>query len=330
MPSDDWLLVETLLSDGEPTVVAAGAHPRHWSGLGSLRRVLGPSRARIAAEAVRLCAAGGGSQRVVEADTLVVAEPVPCAFGGVHGVRLWAGAVDTPIQPPRLVAAWDWEADTELAHHGPGLEELVFARDPEQVRVIRTPPEAFGRMARFDGRIDYFAMVARIDDGGQWQGEVDMAGDDDEVRHFQMITRAVPSHRRISALMHAIPELDTAQPAADPDAAMLRAVSQRSGVGVGIIELTSALIYEWAGPPPPPLDRWLVERPAIDPGDLAALRAACHDLARTPGITRRLALRVRFAQGEWVAAHAELVAVSAAASGHGLLRVWSADAGRSA
>ncbi|MGW6699240.1 GAF domain-containing protein [Nocardia sp. NPDC055049] len=324
MPSDDWLLVETLLPGGEPTVVAAGAHPRHWSGLGSLRRVLGPSRARIATEAVRRCHADGHAQRLVEADTLVMTEPVPCAYGGVHGVRLWAGAVDTPIPPPRRVAAWDWDADTELAHHGPGLEELVFARDPEQVRVIRTPPEAFGRMARFDGRIEYFAMVARIDDGGVWQGEVDMAGDDDEVRHFQMITRAVPAQRRISALMHAIPELDSAQPAADPDTAMLRAVSQSSGVGVGIIELTSALIYEWAGPPLPPLDRWLVERPVIDPDDLATLRGACRDLARTPGTGRRLALRVRFAVGEWITAQAELVAMG---TGHGLLRVWSAGDG---
>ncbi|MFE9787437.1 GAF domain-containing protein [Nocardia salmonicida] len=324
MPTDDWLLVETLIPGGEPTVVASGVHPRHWSGLGSLRRVLGPSRAGIAAAAVRHCRAGAGPQHVVEADTVVVTEPVQCAFGGVHGVRLWAGAVDAPIPPPRRVAAWDWDADTELAHHGPGLEELVFARDPDQVRVIRTPPEAFGRMARFDGRIDYFTMVAQLDDGGQWQGEVDMAGDDDEVRHFQMITRAVPEHRRISALMHAIPELDTAQPAADPDAAMLRAVSQRSGVGVGIIELTSALIYEWAGPPLPPLDRWLVERPTIDLDDLAALRTACHDLARTPGTARQLALRVRFAQGEWITARAELVAMGA---GHGLLRVWSAGDG---
>jgi hypothetical protein len=324
MPSDDWLLVETLIPGGEPTVVAAGAHPRHWSGLGSLRRVLGPSRARIATEAVRRCHAAGEPQRTVEADTVVVTEPVPCAYGGVHGVRLWAGSVDAPVPPPRRVAAWDWDADTELAHHGPGLEELVFARDPEQVRVIRTPPEAFGRMARFDGRIDYFAMVAGIDDGGQWQGEVDMAGDDDEVRHFQMITRAVPAHRRISALMHAIPELDTAVPAADPDAAMLRAVSQSSGVGVGIIELTSALIYEWAGPPLPPLDRWLVERPVIDPDDLVALRAACHDLAGTPGAGRRLALRIRFAAADWITAQAELVAMS---TGHGLLRVWSAGDG---
>ncbi|TCJ99997.1 GAF domain-containing protein [Nocardia alba] len=324
MPSDDWLLVETLRCGGEPTVVAAGAHPRHWSGLGSLRRVLGPSRARIATEAVRRCHADGRAQRTVEADTLVVTEPVPCAYAGIHGVRLWVGAVDAPIPPPRRVAAWDWDADTELAHHGPGLEELVFARAPEHVRVIRTPPEAFGRMTRFDGRIDYFAMVARLDDGGQWQGEVDMAGDDDEVRHFQMITRAVPARRRISALMHAIPELDTAVPATDPDAAMLRAVSQRSGVGVGIIELTSALIYEWAGPPLPPLDRWLVERPSVDPDDLAALRAACHDLARTPGTGRRLTLRVRFAASGWVTAQAELVAMS---TGHGLLRVWSAGDG---
>ncbi|MFD3505976.1 GAF domain-containing protein [Nocardia sp. NPDC058666] len=317
MLSRDWLLVETLVEGDVSTVVAAGAHPRHWSGLGSLRRILGPALATSAVQAVQQCRSGE-SQRVVSGDTVVVAEPVSCAFGGVHGVQLWAGPADAPIPPRRRVAAWDWEADTELAHHGPGLEELVFARSPDQVQVIRTPPEAFGAMTRFDGRLDYFAMVARLHEGGQWQGEVDMVGDDDQVRHFQMITRARPAHRRISALMHAIPELDTAKPATDPDVAMLRAVSQRSGVGVGIIELTSALIYEWAGPPPPPLDRWLVQRPVIDPDDLSALRAACREL--DPGTVARLKLRVQFADGEPITAQAELVAMS---TGHGLLRVWS-------
>ncbi|MDO3650296.1 GAF domain-containing protein [Nocardia mangyaensis] len=321
----DWWLVETLDEDLSPTLVAVDAQARPWTDLARLRRKVGQARAGVVVEVVRRCRAAGAPVRVSEGELLVVAEPVFCAFGGVHGVQLWVGAVDAPVLPKRAVAAWDWAADTELAYHGPDLEELVFARDPAHVRVIRTPPDAFGRMVRFDGRIDYFTMVARIELGGHWQGQVDMLGDDERVRRFQMIARAVPKLRRISGLMHAIPDDAAGVAAADPDMVMLRAVSQHSGVGVGIIELSTAMIYEWAGPPLPPLDRWAVERPTVDPRDLAALQAACVELARNPGASRRLTMRVCFSVGGWVTAQAELVAVSTAESGHGLLRVWSED-----
>ncbi|WP_446225648.1 GAF domain-containing protein [Nocardia sp. IBHARD005] len=319
-----WLLLETLAGDLEPTLVAEDAQTKQWTAAARLHRSIGPAPARLVVDAVRRCAAGGDPERVVVGDKHVLAEPVRCAFGGVHGVQIWIGPVDAPVRPRRRVAAWDWDAVTELAHHGPGLEELVFARESAQVRVVRTPPDAFGRMVRFDGRVDYFDMATRLEPGGHWQGEVDMLGDDDCVRRFQMVTRARPEHCRVSALMHAIPELGDDAGTVDPDVAMLRAVAQRSGVGVGIILLSSGIIYEWAADPPPPLDRWAVERPTIDPTDFAALRAACADAARQPGTARRLALRVRFAQGDWIHADAELVTITTAATGHGLLRVWSA------
>ncbi|MFD3431025.1 GAF domain-containing protein [Nocardia fluminea] len=326
MPIGKWLLLETLAGNHEPTLVAEDAHAKQWVEAARLHRSVGPARARLVVDAVRRCAAGGEPDRAVVGDHVVLAEPVQCAFGGVHGVQIWIGPVDAPVRPRRRVAAWDWDAFTELAHHGPGLEELVFARESEQVQVVRTPPDAFGRMVRFDGRVDYFDMATRLDPGGHWQGEVDMLGDDDGVRRFQMVTRARPEQRRVSALMHAIPELGDDAGAVRPDVAMLRAVSQRSGVGVGIILLSSGIIYEWAGDPPPPLDRWAVERPTIDAGDFAVLRAACADAARHPGNSRRLTLRVRFAAGDWIRVDAELVTITTAATGHGLLRVWSAGA----
>ncbi|MFC4375618.1 GAF domain-containing protein [Nocardia halotolerans] len=318
-----WLLLETLA--GERTLVAEDARPRQWSGLARLHRTLGPARAGLVIDTVEHCAASADSHRVVEGETIVLAEPVRCALGGIHGVQVWVGPVDAPVSPRRRVAAWDFDTVTELAHHGPGLEELVFAREPELVRVVRTPPDAFGRMVRFDGRVDYFDMATRLEPGGHWQGQVDMLGDDDTVRRFQMVTRARPDLRRLSALMHAVPELRDGDSAVDPDVTMLRMVSQRSGVGVGLILLSSAVIYEWASAPPPPLDRWAVERPVIDPIDLAALRSACAEVARRPGACRRLALRVRFAEGEWIRAQVELETITTAATGHGLLRVWSAE-----
>ncbi|MFD3746575.1 GAF domain-containing protein [Nocardia sp. NPDC058633] len=319
-----WLLLETLTEDLGPSLVADDAQAKQWTASARLHRTIGLAPARGALDAVRRCVGGGESQRTVVGDTLLLAEPVRCAFGGVHGVQIWIGPADAPVRPRRRVAAWDFASDTELAHHGPGLEELVFAREPEQVRVVRTPPDAFGRMVRFDGRVDYFDMATRLEPGGHWQGEVDMLGDDDCVRRFQMVARARPDLHRVSALMHAIPELGDDAAALDPDVTMLRAVSQRSSVGVGFILLSSAVIYEWASEPPAPLDRWAVQRATIEPTDFAALRAACADAARRPGTARRLELRVRFDDGEWIRAQAELVTITTDATGHGLLRVWSA------
>ncbi|WP_410870686.1 GAF domain-containing protein [Nocardia sp. A7] len=324
-----WLLLETLTEDLEPTLVADDAQAKQWTESARLHRSIGLAPARLAIDAVRRCAGGETSQRAVVGATLMLAEPVRCAFGGVHGVQIWIGPAYAPVRPRRRVAAWDFEADTELAHHGPGLEELVFARAPEQVQVVRTPPDAFGRMVRFDGRVDYFDMATRLEPGGRWQGEVDMLGDDARVRRFQMVTRARPDQHRVSALMHAIPELGDDAVAVDSDVTMLRAVSQRSTVGVGFILLASAVIYEWAAEPPLPLDRWAVERPTIDPADMAVLRAACAAAARQPDTVQRFELRVRFAEGEWIRARAELVTITTGATGHGLLRVWSAVDGES-
>ncbi|MFE3543500.1 GAF domain-containing protein [Nocardia sp. NPDC059177] len=324
MSAGRWLLVETLTEDLTPTLVAVETAARQWIPPQRWHRVLDRAEVAPVLDAVRRARAGVAERTVVDG-MLLLAEPVRCAFGGVHGVQVWLGPADAPVRARRRVAAWDWAADTELAHHGPGLEELVFARDPELVRVVRTPPDAFGRMVRFDGRLDYFAMVTALEPGGHWQGQVDMAGDDETVRRFQMITRARPTLTRVSALMHAIPELDADAATIDPDVLMLRAVSQRTGVGVGLILLSNAVIYEWAGDPPPPLDRWAVERPTIAPADHTALRAACAAVAAQPGTTRRLTLRVRFAGTDWIEAQAEVVTITTDATGHGLLRVWTSS-----
>ncbi|UGT57771.1 GAF domain-containing protein [Nocardia asteroides] len=321
----DWLLLETLVEDLAPTVVAEGARARQWVGPIWLHRKFGKQRAELALAAVRRCRAEQVSVREVVDGQLVVAEPVRCAFDGVHGVQLWIGDAEAPVPPRRRVGAWDWAADSELAYHGPGLEELIFARDPAEVKVVRTPPDAFGRMVGFDGRVEYFAMATALEPGGCWQGVVDMLGDDDVLRGFQMVARAAPRVRRVSGLMHALPEHGWETTVSDPELAMLRAVSQRVDVGVGVITLSSAIIYEWVVEPPPPLAPWAVERPIIDAGDLVALRAACAEVARDPGAIERLTLRVRFAGGEWIVAMAELVSLATAASGHGLLRVWTED-----
>ncbi|WP_378734040.1 GAF domain-containing protein [Nocardia brasiliensis] len=322
----DWLLIETLgrTRTGRsevPTVVADGSKVKDWASLLRLRRELNAAAPQRIVEVVQSCAETGEFVAHRETGLVVVGVPIRCAFDEVHGVQVWAGRDDVRLPERPRVAAWDWQADTELAHHGPGLEELVFARAPADVRVIRTPPEAFGRMVRFEGRIDYFEMVGTLD--GRHQSAVDMIGDDGLVRSFQMVTRADPVARRIRALMREFTDAAPAQP--DVDMTMLRAVSQRADEGVGFIWLSSGLIYEWTRTPTPPLDRWGTERPTVHPDDLADFHAACAALAEeraAAAAARHLRLRVRFTDTDWIPVRAELLPVLPAESGHGLIRVW--------
>ncbi|WP_433659299.1 GAF domain-containing protein [Nocardia sp. CA-128927] len=318
----DWLLIETLgrMPTGQyevPTLVADGAKVKDWVSLLRVRRELHAAASQRIVEVVQRCLETAETVTHCETRLVVVGVPIRCAFDEVHGVQVWAGRDDVQRPERPRVAAWDWQADTELAHHGPGLEELVFARAPEDVRVIRTPPETFGRMARFESRIDYFEMVGAL--YGRHQSEVDMVGDDGVVRSFQMVTRADPVARRVRAVMHEFTDAAAAQP--DVDMTMLRAVSRRTDDGVGFVGLSSCLIYEWTRAPGPPLDRWAVERPKVHPDDLVGFRTACADLADKDADAKQLRLRVRFADTDWIPVRAELSPVPAE-RGHGLIRVW--------
>lgn len=320
----DWLLVETLGLGSEPTVVADGDRCREWAGLVRVPREPAGTVGRIM-QVVRQCVASGDTESCADTGVFVIGVPVLCAFGGVHGVQVWAGPPGAALPPRRGVAAWDWDADTELAQHGPGLEELVWARAAQDVRVTRTPPEVFSRMVRFDDRLAYVDMVGAMAPDGRWQGEVEMRGDDEVVRTFQMITRSNPVVRRVQALMHEI--TDVRPPRPDIELSMRRAVARRTTAGVGFIELRLAQIYEWTAPPPEPLHRWTTELPRIHPDDAADLRRACADLLRdAPADTvRKLRMRVRFDGTDWIGVRAELVRTVAdgpGEPGHGVIRVW--------
>ncbi|RJO76364.1 hypothetical protein D5S18_08475 [Nocardia panacis] len=327
MSHDDWLLIETLGYERRPTLVADGVRVRDWANPLRAQREPGDVGRRIL-EVVRRCVETVSAATCSTEESVVLGIPVRCAFGAVHGVQVWVGAADATPPPRRGAAAWDWDADTQMAKHGPGLEELAWRRAPAEVRVTRTPPEVFGTMVGFDGRIDYMAMVREMKVDGRWQGEVDMLGDDDRVRRFQMIARANPVARRTQGLVHEV--TDVREPRPDPALSMMRAVSRRARTGIGFVELGFGLIYEWPKPPPPPLERWATERPDLHPDDAAAFLAVCGRMLKddpefTTDEAHRLRLRLRFAGTDWIEACAELVhnrSGQPGITGHGLLRVW--------
>ncbi|MBB5912747.1 hypothetical protein BJY24_001614 [Nocardia transvalensis] len=315
MTGNDWLLVETLGPGSEPTIVADGGRARDWTNVSRARRFAAADLVSALLDDVRDAA---GSVSRSGAGMCGIAEPVRCAFGAVHGVQLWVGEPGEEPPQRRPVAAWDWISDTELAHHGPGLEELVFARSASEVRTVRTPPEVFGRMVRFDGRTEYTAVVAGTDPAGRWQGEADFLGDDGRVRGIRMVVRVHRDRQHVTrALVYDVTDMRPSVP--DTDLAMTRAAARASRVGVGFVELAMGLIYEWTNEPPPPLHRWLTERPRPHPDDFGRYRAACREILS--GADRReLVLRIRFADTEWIPVRVELSRLGDEPS-HGLIRV---------
>ncbi|MBF6171277.1 GAF domain-containing protein [Nocardia blacklockiae] len=318
MTGNDWLLVETLGPESEPTIVADGGRPRAWTSVSRPRRTFGTAAAELAATLVERARAAEPEVRLGAGGLHGAAVPIRCAFGDIHGVQVWVGSEGEQPPPRRPVAAWDWLSETELAHHGPGLEELVFARAPEQVAAVRTPPEVFGRMVRFDGRMEYLAVVAGTDPAARWQGEADFLGDDGRVRGIRMIVRVHRLARHVTrALVYDVTDLRPPQPV--PELAMTRAVARAAEVGIGFVELAMGLVYEWTNEPPPPLHRWLTERPLLHPDDLADYRAACRAI-RTGASARELAVRVRFSDTDWIAVSVELSRLGDEPA-HGLIRV---------
>ncbi|WP_227979838.1 GAF domain-containing protein [Nocardia spumae] len=342
-----WLLVETLAPSLEPTIVADGHRIREWTNLSRAGRALGTAATTVAAAAVDAAVAAVPARtpdadgrvaagRIVlsEGGCTAIAVPIFCSFGAVHGVHLWLGAAHQQPPPRRVVAAWDWDSDTELAHHGPGLEEMAFARAPGDVRVVRTPPEVFGRMVRFDERMGYTAVIAGTDPSGRWHGELAIRGDDEIVRTFQLVVRVhradphlvardagAPRTAHITrALLHEI--TDVSPPRPDTDLAITRAVSRSAVAGVGFVELAMGVVYEWTSAPPPPLERWTTERPVLHPDDRQIYRATCAAvLADEHGdATREFVFRVRFADADWVPVRAELSRLGSERA-HGMIRV---------
>ena len=329
-----WLLVDTLVTP--PSIVADGHRFRDWVPLSRAGRALGAGAAALAAVAVHEASTANPDDApvVVSAGTCTaVAVAVRCAFGVVHGVQLWVGPIGQDPPPRRAVAAWDWDSGTELAHHGPGLEELVFGRDPQQVRVVRTPPEIFGRVVRFDGRMEYIAVVSGADPSGRWQGELVVCGDDDVVRTFQLVvgvhdedrhTGAAGTARVTRALVHEI--TDTAPPRPDPDLAITRIASRSDDAGVAFVELSLGLVYEWVSPPPPPLQRWSTELPRVHPDDLRRYRAACATVfaGERDDPAQEFDLRLRFDGADWVGVRVELSRLGPEPV-RGMIRVWPLD-----
>lgn len=321
--TNDWLIVETL-GDGPHTVIADGGRVRNWSAIGRARPY-GPAASKRMVDAVNRCVITGTDQHDVvaatksrdELDILVV--PVLAAADRVNGVHLWIGPCGQQPPPKRAIAVWHWDQTTAINHQGrDSVDEIILRMPKEEVHAARSAPDNFQRILRFDDRVGYVAMVSKMEQGGRWQGEISMRRYDDTVCQIQMVTRADPRENVARGLFNDISDVTPPEPVVDN--AALRMLATASGVGAGVIDLGTTIIYDWFSTPPAPLDRWQHSNPTIADDDQALLAAACTRLGTT-GEPETLVLRVKFDDTDWIDTDVEVTAISEQWPPQGLIQV---------
>ncbi|KAA0023798.1 GAF domain-containing protein [Antrihabitans cavernicola] len=309
MTSSDWIVVETLVPAGPHTVIADGAEPRSWASLTRIRAEHGPDAAGSLVGVVTKCVETAGSQqesilrRRGGGRLTVLAVPILGAFGHPHGAHVWVGADGDQPPPRRRVAAVEWDAKSQSAHHGADHDELILGTTRGRRGVTRPPNDFFRRIVRFDDRIDYLTLAANIEQGGRFEGNLTLHDDCGGLRVLRMAARAYSEGdaRSLRILVHDISDVQPPEPAMDT--AALRAVAGACGDGAGLMTLDGALIFEWLSPPPGRLAAWEDEPPFIRQDDQRKLEAMCARLRlRVSAPDETLVVHVRFGTGEWIRA----------------------------
>lgn len=302
--SDSWIVVETLVPPGPYSVVADGDRTKKWGSLARIGSSRGRSRTAELTRVVTECVRTGESC----SEAAILGVPVLGASGAVHAVQVWCPTeTGSAVPPPRTVAAWEWDSITGLAHHGVGLERDILAIPEELRRDTRAPTDFFRHVVRFDDRVSYFEFVADLANGGRWDGELTVLGQDGVARRLHTLAKGYTADgsRSVRGLVHDISDAHAPQPLLDSSA--VRAVATASGKGVGMVDLQMNLIYEWLSVPLGSLAPWLTEVPEIEPGDRARLDTAYGAVA-AGSVCESLAIRVRFADGGWIGVDVELSA----------------------
>lgn len=293
-----WFLVETLLPDGQHTVVADGAKPKQWA---SLRRVRGELGSAVS-DAIQVLVGDCVRDRQEHEQYVrgargrdqlrVVGVPVFGPQQQVYGVQMWVGP-DAVAPPPGRVAAFDWDVDKKVAQVTPEFGRYTGL---EGDRATRSAPELFSRVERFDNRLEYFAMLVDFAVGSHWQGILAFRGNAGELRTYALSARTYVegTNRRVRNLVHDVSE--SIAPQQHLDLANVRAIAAGSD-GVGLVGLDFGVIYNWVSPPAAPLDRWITEQAEFDNPEQFV--AACRQLRDRVAERRSLGLRVRFDDSEW-------------------------------
>ncbi|MET7774081.1 GAF domain-containing protein [Nocardia sp. NPDC005366] len=303
----EWLLIECVRE--EPTVMAIGRKPAR---LQPLQRALRGPALRVARRLTAQVRTGGHAWEETsrERGEHVIAEPIRNVAGQIHGVRIWTGALDTPVPAAPRSAAFDWnlKAATVLL-----TEESydMHAAAPEHRRPEITRMQAMRWLVHAADEGTAVALAAESDETTVHYDTWQIMRDDGIHRdiHFAARGAIVGGQRFIHGLMLDVSpgrDLPAPPPALTFDRAVMEAELSMPGLFHALVDLRTLTPHRWLGAAMPGIAWELGDDPdrvpALHPDDIPAARALARGVLGGPVAGR---LRLRNTQGGWTLVHVE-------------------------
>ncbi|MEV6071831.1 GAF domain-containing protein [Nocardia sp. NPDC052001] len=299
-----WVVIETLTSPDETTVVLDGASPRAFSRLNrtSVARA-SATAARMLGPLVAECASMSKPRDKyfpLRDDQLrrMMTIPVLGPSGHVHAVAVWVGGVEEPLPRTPIIGAIEWSVKG-LAVANPAAQYL-FRAPQGDLLTGHTIPEM---LAAFDiwpdrpGFLSLFNLENLDVAADQWSGTATLHYDNPTDTHELFIAaRAVGTgpNRVVRAVVTDI--TGTQNPGhADLTLVAVRAMPITPGHAVALADLKTGFIHEWlTSSPSSPLAAWRHHNPEFDDNSKLDVVQTCFALATGVRDTATHEVRVRF------------------------------------
>ncbi|MEV0293264.1 GAF domain-containing protein [Nocardia sp. NPDC050710] len=296
-----WALVETLGPVGTWSLVWAGTTPKSWK---SFDRAI-PARLRPIVESAHACGAVVDRtlprSRHAWSEQSARAVPVTGPDGRVHAVKLWVGGVAAP-EPG--VAPFRVDTRDRL------LETLPRALGPdfERFRTRWFGAEPFESIERFDGALEFIALMARSEPGSRWLGTATVrtaAG----LRSLLLVARNADADRADWRGV-AVDVTDSVPPQRKTFEASTIDLLRRTtpDLYLAIVDIAQVRLIRWVSEPVPGL-LWsggIDERTLPHPADRARILDARTAIRDGAGAHALPAVRFATESGAWMTADVEI------------------------
>ncbi|NLU83751.1 GAF domain-containing protein [Rhodococcus sp. HNM0569] len=299
-----WYLVETL-TDDSATVVGEGGKVRGWT---SVARLAPAPDVRIepVIDAVRT-SRRAWTKVVSSARTkksfLLSALPVLGPSGDTHGVQVWIGDPDVPVDPPRIAAGIAWLLDRTVIAQTVEAS-MMSGVQPEDHVPERTPAEYYGKAAKFDDFEGLFALALNPQPGARWDSEMSVDHADGRTMRWWCWGKARVDEGNVGArlLWHDITDSGEPSRPTFAELAMKQGLAA-AGVYTAVLDVQTRMLVAWLPrESPAPWVQWRdVESGSavLHPDDHTVLDDAAARLDAGEE-TVRVRARVRGVEQDWV------------------------------
>lgn len=193
----------------------------------------------------------------------------------LYGVQIWLGDDLAKGTFPRTVEAFSYDVDTQLTHHGPGVDPNILSIEPLAPKRpsqdnIWTFYDTFAKQNDL-GKFIRTIQEGLAEPGDQFQADISLTDGLGIGRNIEVSMRYVitaDGRRELRGILHDVIDL---RPHIENYArAMARsiAVDGDPAVGRGEVDLSSGTLTEWLRPPSGALEIWSYQNPVMSERDL--------------------------------------------------------------